>query len=271
MKIAIITGASSGIGEEFLRQILRDSHTFTDSVPDEIWLFARRAQRLIALREELGPERIRIFSTDLVAEEGIDALSHALEEVRPQISLLINCAGMGKYGDFSGQSREYIRKTLLLNCSVLSEMVIICLPYMLPLAEEKGFARGPRILNIASSAAFLPQPGFAVYAASKAYVTSFSQALSAELKPLGIGVTAVCPGPVATDFIAIASGNPTGKPSGIKSLFVVQPQGLVRASLRAVKRGKRLYIYAVSQKCLYFFSRILPTGLFLFFMNKMAK
>lgn len=268
MKIAIITGASSGIGEEFLRQILRDSYSFAGSEPDEIWLFARRAQRLIYLREELGPDRIRIFSTDLVDEDGITALSRALDEVRPMISLLINCAGMGKYGDFSSLSQENIRKTILLNCSVLSEMVSVCLPFMMPLAQENGFRRGPRILNVSSSASFLPQPGFSVYAASKAYVTSLSQALNAELRPLGIGVTVVCPGPVATNFIAIASGNPEGLPKGFKALFVVQPEGLAKAALRAVKRGKRLYIYTFSQKCLYHLSRIIPTGLLLYFLRK---
>jgi short-subunit dehydrogenase len=270
MKIAIITGASSGIGEEFVRQILRDSHSFAGSEPDEIWLFARRAHRLISLREELGPDKIRIFSTDLIEEDGIATLSHALEEAHPRISLLINCAGMGKYGDFTELSQDNVRKTILLNCSVLSQMVSVCLPYMLPLGKENGFRQGPRILNVSSSASFIPQPGFSVYAASKAYVTSFSQALSAELRPLGIGVTAVCPGPVATNFIAIASGKPDGAPKGIKSLFVVQPQGLVKAALRAVKRGKRLYVHTFSQKFLYLISRFTPTGLMLFIIRKTA-
>ena len=268
MNIAIITGASSGIGAEYANQIIHDSHRFCGTVPDEVWLVARRAELLYSLRDKLQPASIRIFAEDLSLASGIDEISKALEETGATVSLLVNCAGMGRYGDFEEVSRKDTRSTILLNCAALSELITVCLPHMISLGKAHGFSSGPRVINVASSAGFLPQPGFSVYAASKAYVVSFSQAISAELRPYGIGVTAVCPGPVATDFIAQASGTADAKPKGLKALFLVRPEGLVRSSLRAAHKGKRLYIYSFSQKCLYFFSRVVPTGWMIFMMRK---
>jgi len=260
MKIALLSGASSGIGEAYLRYLAKDSSVFRDNIPVEIWILARRGEKLRQLATELKDPRIRPFTIDLSTQEGADSLAQALAAENPTIVFLMNCAGTGKYGEFSERSREDTRQTILLNCAALSDVIHICLPYMLPVARENGFARGPRIVNIASSAAFLPQPGFSVYAASKAYVVSLSRALSEELRPLGIGVTAICPGPVATAFIANASGSPIAAPRGIKALFVVKAEDLVRCSMPSIRRGKSMYIHSFSQKILYLFSKIVPTG-----------
>ena len=260
MKIALLSGASSGIGEAYIRHLAKDPSVFRGVIPDEVWLLARRGDKLNRLAEEFPTLHIRPFAIDLSAKEGADALAQALSTVNPTIIFLMNCAGTGKYGEFTEGTREDTRGTLLLNCAALSDLLHICLPYMLTYAKEQDFAQGPRIVNIASSAAFLPQPGFSVYAASKAYVVSLSRALSAELKPLGIGVTAVCPGPVATDFIANASGSAAAKPRGIKALFLVKADDLVRRSIPAIRRGRSMYIHTFSQKMLYLSSKLIPTG-----------
>jgi short-subunit dehydrogenase len=262
MNIAIITGASSGIGEQYLRQMIRQGPTFGRQPIDEIWAVARRADRMEVLQRELDPIRIRIFQKDLSARESMNDMQAVLTTENPSIRLLIHCAGVGKTGLFETNPSDDIHAMIALNCSALSELTRICLPYMIPAGDLCTFRDGPRIMNVASSAGFLPQPGFAVYAASKAYVIHFSRALQVELRRHNIGVTTVCPGPVDTDFVAIASGKPGAKPKGIKSYFIVKPEGLARFSLRAAENGRGLYVYGFSQKALHVLSKLLPARLF---------
>lgn len=262
MNIAVITGASSGIGEQYLRQIVLSQIAFGAASFDEIWAIARRVDRLQDLQNELSSARIRIFQKDLASKEALDSLEETLASENPTVSLLVNCAGVGRTGTFANNTRDEVHAMVALNCSTVAELTRICLPYMIPSGDMSSFRTGPRILNIASSAGFLPQPGFAVYAASKAFVIHFSRALQAELRRHNIGVTTVCPGPVETDFVSIASGKPGAKPKGLKSLFVVKPEGLVRSSLRAAQKGRGLYVYGFSQKMLHVLSKLLPARLF---------
>ena len=123
----------------------------------------------------------------------------------------------------------------------------------------------PEIINIGSSAGFLPQPGFACYAASKSYVISFSRAMSCELKPKGINVLVVCPGPVATDFQRRATEGKAADFTGWRKMFVIDPVKLSQASLKASYRGRKILVYPFSQKLLHLASKIIPTSWMLFF------
>jgi uncharacterized protein len=271
MNIAVITGASSGIGEQFLRQIVRERSAF-GSVPfDEIWVIARRADRLLSMKTELDPVRIRAFMLDLTSDNALDDLSDELKKRNPAIGLLINCAGIGFTGRFETLPRGEIHKMTALNCAVLAEFTSVCLPYMIPTGDLCTYSTGPRIINIASSAGFLPQPGFAAYSASKAFVINFSRALHAELRMHNIASTTVCPGPVATEFAAVATGVPGAKTKGFKSLFVVKPEKLVKKSILASKKGRGLYVFGLSQKILHVLSKILPVHFLIFLVMKLSK
>ena len=192
MRIAVVTGASSGMGREFVLQL----GYFYKNL-DEIWVIARRRERL----EELaGISRIplRIIDGDLQKKKVYRRIHEILTEEKPNIRMLINSAGFGKSGTVTEIARENFRiqtDMVDLNCRALTRMTLLCLPYM---------SRGSRIVNLASAAAFCPQPSFAVYAATKSYVLSFSRAIGKELSDQGIYVTAVCPGPVRTPFFDIA-------------------------------------------------------------------
>ena len=185
MKIALITGASSGLGREFARQIPKLYQNL-----DEIWVVARRAERLNELEMELKVP-VRIFDGDLNQDYIYKKLGIALGKSHANVRMLVNAAGYGKIGTFCEYGWKEETGMVDLNCRSLTRMIALCLPYM---------HCGSRIVNLSSAAAFGPQPGFAVYAATKSYVYSLSMALSRELKGSGIYVTAVCPGPVDTEF-----------------------------------------------------------------------
>ena len=179
MRIAVITGASSGIGREFARQIPRLYHSL-----DELWVVARRTDRLkeLARKSEVP---VRIFDGDMMRDYIFSRIEKELERYGADIRMLVNAAGYGKIGAAEELRIDEQCEMVDLNCRSLTRLSLLCLPYM---------TKGSRIINIASAAAFAPQPGFAVYAATKSYVYSFSQAIREEVKDRGIVVTAVCPG-----------------------------------------------------------------------------
>ena len=185
MRIAIITGASSGIGREFARQIPRLYKSL-----DELWVVARRTDRLKELVKE-SEVPVRIFDGDMMRDYIFSRIEKELERCGADIRMLVNAAGYGKIGAAEELRIDEQCEMVDLNCRSLTRLSLLCLPYM---------TKGSRIINIASAAAFAPQPGFAVYAATKSYVYSFSQAIREEVKDRGIVVTAVCPGPVDTEF-----------------------------------------------------------------------
>ena len=248
MNIAVITGASSGMGKEFCSRLFSEKDGSIGAPYDEIWVIARSSDKLQSIAKSLDEKRIRVVPLK-----------------KPAIRLLVNCAGMGKSGAFAEQSVEDTHTAISLNCEALSTVTRVCLPYM---TGHDG-KRSGTIINIASSAGFLPQPYFAVYAASKSYVISFSRALAEELRSSRITVTCVCPGPVDTDFIKVSKNDPDATFTGIKAKFVTTTDKLIPAAIRAAKKGKTMLVYGFGQKCLHLTSKIVPTNLVLFFERKM--
>lgn len=246
-KTAIITGASSGIGKSFVKALLR-----SPDCPDSIWIIARRLDRL----EELAAFSSKIIpvTADLGSEAGIDVIRTRLNKEKPDVSLLINCAGMGRKGNIADRDASDIRSTIELNCTALSVLTREVIPFM---------NKGARIINIASSAAYLPQPGFTVYAASKSYVVSFSRAAAIELRKLGIYVTVVCPGPVETEFNKLATDGASDKFTGFRKFVAADADKLARASLKASARHRKMFVYGLPNKALHVASKFIPVGLFL--------
>ena len=213
--IVIITGASSGIGMEFALQI--DAHL---RKTDEIWLIARNRQKLKTLASQMR-NNARILTMDITVGAQIDRLRDMLAEEHCRIRMLVNSAGYGIIGDVAELRLQEQTGMVQLNCEALTAVTRCCLPYM---------SRGSRIIQMASSAAFVAQPGFAVYAATKAYVDSFSLALRQELKERKIYVTSVCPGPVDTPFFDMAEKH--GSTLSVKKLTLVSPEQVVQKALR---------------------------------------
>lgn len=162
----IVTGASSGLGKEFVKQI---EHLYKEL--DEIWVIARRRERLEELKSCMFTN-VRILEGNLCEQNIYQELKVLLKEKEPDIRMLVNAAGFGKIGEVKKLSAEDQLDMIELNCKALTHMTKICIPYM---------TRGSRIVNVASAAAFCPQPSFSVYAATKSYVLSFSRSLRTEL------------------------------------------------------------------------------------------
>lgn len=189
-RVALITGASSGLGREYAVRL--DDKLGKN---DEIWLIARRADRLQEIAGALK-HQARCLSCDLTKDESFARIEALLMKENAEVSYLINCAGFGKIGRIADMPISEQDGMLDLNCSAGMGMVKICLPYM---------ARGSRIMNICSTAGFQPFQSLNVYAASKAFFLRYSRALRMELLPSGISVTAVCPYWIKdTEFIGIA-------------------------------------------------------------------
>lgn len=241
MKIAIVTGASSGMGREAVLQI-------ADQFPklSEIWVAARRKERLEEL-QKCSKIPLRIFPLDLGTEDAVKTLAYALNEEKPEVKLLVNAAGYGKIGSVEEHTCSEETGMVRINCEALCAITRIVLPFM---------SDNSRILQFASSAAFLPQPDFAVYAASKAFVLSYSRALHAELRKRKIAVTAVCPGPVDTEFFDIAQTN--AKAPFYKKFFMADAKRVVRKALQDSMMGKSISIYGISMQLFYLFCKILP-------------
>ena len=244
--VVIIVGASSGMGEQFALQI--DSHL---RKTDEIWLIARRKDKLTRLAGCMR-NNTRILAMDITNEAQIDRLKDTLEEHDCKVRMLVNCAGYGVIGDFVDLGYEEQMGMIRLNCEALTRVTYACLPYM---------QNHTRIIQLASCAAFLPQPGFAVYAATKAYVNSFTQALRSELAEKGIIVTSVCPGPVDTPFFDIAEKS--GKMLSIKALTLVDSRDVVHKALRDSCLGKATSVYSLPIQAFAVLAKIVPHSLIL--------
>lgn len=221
---ALVTGASAGLGAEFCRQLAPLARTLI--------MVARREDRLQALREELSacfPHLdVRIYRADLRSEPERNALAAWLDQQGIRVNFLINNAGLGDLGPFLESEFERVKAMLETNITALTHLTHLLAPGMV--ADGRG-----AVLNVSSIAGFFPIPNMAVYAATKAYVTSFTEALRMELRPLGVTVTALCPGPVPTEFQQVAA-RPGKEPRFLVSphALTATPREVVEAGLRAV-------------------------------------
>ena len=252
MKIAVITGASSGMGREFVTQI---DKAYGD-ILDEIWVLARRKERLEELQKEVKTP-LKMFSVDLTKESEYEEYMKALEEVKPSVGLLVNSSGFGKIGTFEEVSKESNLSMVELNCHSLTKVTYDTLPFM---------KKGARIINLASSAAFLPQPRFAVYAATKSYVLSFSRALKHELIRRKISVTAVCPGPVKTEFFDIAEEN--NQIAFYKKIVMADAKKVVEKAMKDAKIGKSKSVYGLPMQAFEILSKVVPHEIILKIMSQ---
>lgn len=241
MKIAIITGASSGMGREAARQI---ADRFSGL--QEVWLVARRMERMQELERMLSVPA-RCFAIDLTDESQFAVLDNALKKYKPDVKILVNASGFGKIGRIGELPLSDEGGMIRLNCEALCAVTHMVLPYM---------SRNSRILQFASAASFLPQPGFAIYAATKSFVLSYSRALREELRPRNIGVTAVCPGPVKTEFFDIAET--TGEIPIYKRLVMADPHKVVKRAMRDCMAGKSVSVYGILMKAFFFICKVLP-------------
>ncbi|HEY5814473.1 MAG TPA: SDR family oxidoreductase [Terrimicrobiaceae bacterium] len=227
---ALITGASSGLGAEFSKQLA--------PYVRHLILVARRLERLERIKSDLEAGHknltVHVYGADLGSEEQRVALANWLPTQNLSVDFLINNAGLGDRGPFESSDWNRVKALLDVNAIALTHLTHLLLPSM----TLRGRAA---ILNVSSVAGFFPLPNTAVYAATKAYVTSLSEALAIELGPRGITVTAVCPGPIETEFHAAArrEGDEV-RPSHAETMpkFVVTPEEAVRVSLLAVARGR---------------------------------
>lgn len=252
MKIAIVTGASSGMGREAIIQI---ADRFSGI--GEIWAIARREDRLKELARQL-PVPLRIFPLDLCEKDALDTLKAVLEDEHPEVKILVNSAGYGKIGQVGELLLHDETGMVRLNCEALCAVTHLVLPYI---------SDHSRIVQFASSAAFLPQPGFAIYAATKSFVLSYSRALNAELRQRDIVVTAVCPGPVKTEFFDIAET--TGVIPLYKRLVMADPKKVVQLAIRDSMMGKSISIYGVLMKAFYVLSKVCPHEFLLRIMTRL--
>ena len=245
MSIAIVTGASSGIGKEFAKGLVKRGI-------DGIWLIARREDRLVSLGEELGIS-YKVIGADLCSAEGIDRLKTALREERPKVKYLINAAGFGGFGAFDEISEEDTARMIDLNAKALTLITHLTVPYM---------ERGGRIVQLGSGSAFTPLPYFNVYAATKAYVVHYTKALNYELKRYGVRATCFCPGWVHTEFIDKAkSGEGKTMPEPEKLRPLLNCERVVKKALRAMDKGRAVYRIGLFTKMQHLLYKLLPTSL----------
>jgi uncharacterized protein len=243
---ALITGASAGIGREFARQLAGRARSLI--------LVARREERLHELRNELKQQdpnlTVHIRETDLASLAQLKELVAWLEREKIDVELLINNAGLGDSGPFATSDPTRNEQMMLVNMVALTSLTRYLLPQMI--ARNRG-----GILNVSSSAGFLPIPEFAVYAATKAYVTSFSEALCAELRGTGVSVCAVCPGPVHTEFQEVAK-RPGEQPERAPEFVHVSVEQVVRDALGAFEAERPLVIPGLAMKIGMFLVRLTP-------------
>lgn len=242
MRIAIITGASSGMGMEFAKQIDKKCLGL-----DEIWLIARRREPMEDLSKNISCQT-RIFPMDLTDEQSYLPFLAELEQLQPHVRLLINCAGFGITGDMLSVKEEDALGMIDLNCRALTKMTYHIVPFM----PKRSY-----IIQLASAAGFLPQPKFAIYAATKSFVLSLTRALREELKSKEISVTAVCPGPVDTEFFDRSEAE-YGDTFVFKKIFMVSKENVVEKALKDTFRKKAVSVYGLSMKGMRLGSKLVP-------------
>ncbi len=252
MKIAIITGASSGMGREFVRQM--DDRLSVD----EMWVIARRADRLVELSAAVNTKIVPL-SLDLTKHEDVEKYKAALEAASPEVTALVNAAGYGKIGKAEELSAAEQADMIDLNVRALTEITLLTLPFM---------REGSMVYQLASLSSFMPLPYLSVYAATKAYVLSFSRSLAKEVKARGIRVMAVCPGWVRTEFLDRA----LDQPDALRhyGCFYLAPD-IVSRAMGDMEKGKAVSIYGAQTRTLIILSKILPHAWVVALWNRLQK
>ena len=235
-RIAIVTGATGGLGKEFTKILCEDDL-------DEIWAIARNNQKLNELKDTFG-EKIILFRNDISKSEGIEAISEQLLKEKPEVRYLINNAGTGKMGEYSEFTIDEVEQFVSINCKAVVLLCMNVIPYM---------GKDCHILNISSQASFQPNPYLNLYAATKAFVTSYSRSLNVELRHCGITVTAVCPGWIDTDLLEKERNG-----REIKFPGIVKAEPVARKAIRDAQKGKDISVYGLYVKSLQLFSKIMP-------------
>lgn len=236
MKIAVITGASSGIGAAFVKYLDQDESF------DEIWVIARRRERMEQLTAKA---RIRALSMDLTESSSLEEYARLLAEANPEISVLVNASGFGYFRAFNRDPLENQMNMIDLNAKALTALTYLSLNYM---------TRGSRIYNMGSMSSFQPVPYINVYGATKAYVLSFSRALGVELRGRGIRVMAVCPYWVGTEFFDTAINDST-----VSNFSKIRtPDEVVVKAIRDMKKGKDVSICGLDAKLQALGVKLLP-------------
>lgn len=239
MKIAVMTGASSGMGREFVLRLAEAQHF------DEIWVIARRAERLAELSALLPQVRVRPIPLDLTLPESFDTYRALLEAEKPEVAVLVNASGFGKFGTFEAMDLGQMLNMIDLNDKAYVAMTHITLPYM---------KAGGQIYQLDSLSAFQPVPYITVYGATKSFVLSFSRALNVELKARGIRCMAVCPGWVRTEFFDRAVSDDTI--TYYNRFFT--PEQVVARALRDMKKGKDVSVCGASIRAQVLLTKLLP-------------
>ena len=242
MKTALITGASSGLGKEFIKQVYQKFPEI-----ECFYLVARRKERLEEMQELLVGKSVKLLDLDLAKDESYEKLKSVFEEEKPEISMLINNAGLGFWGSVKDLDYKKQINSCDVNVKAISALTAITLPYM---------SKGSRIIFTSSIASFVPNAYMSVYCSTKAYVNSYARALRYELKKEKISVTITCPGPMATEFI---------EKGGVKSktfekLPYCNPEKVVKGTLKKAKKGKFVYTPKLFYKFYRVLSKILPTA-----------
>lgn len=241
MKICVITGASSGMGREFVKQIDEKYEL------DEFWLIARREDRLKEVASEIKT-KAKVISLDLEKEENYNKYKELLETENPEIKVLVNASGFGKFGKFDDVPLDDYYGMIDVNVKALTALTYMSLPYM---------KEGSEIFELCSLSSFQPVPGINVYGATKAYVLSFSRALNVELKKRNIRVIAVSPGWVKTEFFDRAVKDDTI--TYYNKFFT--PEEVVTRALRDMKKGKDVSVCGASIRFQVFLVKILSAKL----------
>ena len=238
--IALITGASAGLGAEFARQLSKRGHRLV--------LAARRKDGLEALAAEIG--NARAVESDLARPGAAAALLANVAAAGEQVDLLVNNAGFGLHGRFATADPKRLREMIDLNCGALTELCRAILPEMI---ERRSGA----ILNVASTAAFQPGPGMGVYFATKAYVLSLTEALHEEARKFGVKVSALCPGPTRTEFGDVAGF----KAGGGFDRLSMDAGAVVRQGLDGLERNRAIVITGTINRIGAFSTRLAPRAL----------
>ena len=245
MDIAIITGASAGLGQAFFRSVVRRY-----SKLDQIWLIARRADRLQQLAQD-SPVPVECLPLDLTQDGSYQAISERLAAEQPRVRILINNAGLGQLDDMVDSDVATQVRMVDVNCRGLTAVTTAVLPYM---------PRDSFVIQVASIAAFAPNARMTVYSSTKAYVLSLARGLRLEMKSRGVNVLALCPGPMSTEFLEKADIT-AGKSKQFDTLPYSDPEAVADGAVVRAARGKAIYTPRAFYRFYHFVSKVLPTSL----------